>query len=310
MTRSSGRELVLPLAVESPFGLLATVRLLQRTPGNLVHRWSDGVYSTLLVAAGEARVVSVRDEGSVERPCLALAIHGEPPGDEAAAGFVAAVRWSLGLDAPAAPLEALRAVEPALGEVVDAMRGMRAPCFADLWETCLATVPFQQLSLDAGTAIHGRFVERLGRTLSAGSATWYAVPDARTVLEAPGATLREVGFSEAKVGTLRALARIELEGGLDTGRFRGLATGEARRELLALPGIGPWSADVILLRGLRRMDRFPVGDTGSARSLAAVVGEPRLTPARAAELAARFGANRGYLYYLLLGRRLREKGLV
>ena len=84
-----------------------------------------------------------------------------------------------------------------------------------------------------------------------------------------------------------------------------LPTAEAMVALQKLPGIGPWSAGLILLRGLRRMDVFPAGDSGAARSLTALHDLPeKLTPREADEIATRFGELRGYLYFLALGNRM------
>ena len=76
-------------------------------------------------------------------------------------------------------------------------------------------------------------------------------------------------------------------------------------ELQRLPGIGPWSAGLIMLRGLRRLDIFPAGDTGAAKSLTALLELPvKLKPAEAVAFADRFEEQRGYLYFLCLGSRL------
>jgi DNA-3-methyladenine glycosylase II len=85
----------------------------------------------------------------------------------------------------------------------------------------------------------------------------------------------------------------------------------ALAELQTLPGIGPWSAGLVLLRGLRRMDVFPAGDVGAARNLPALLGlSEGWSPADASAFAARFGDRRGYLYFLGLGAQLLSRGLI
>ena len=62
---------------------------------------------------------------------------------------------------------------------------------------------------------------------------------------------------------------------------------------------------MIALRGMRRLDVFPGGDSGAARSLTALLGsQQKLAPADAVQFADRLGNQRGYLYYLLLGSRM------
>jgi 3-methyladenine DNA glycosylase/8-oxoguanine DNA glycosylase len=74
--------------------------------------------------------------------------------------------------------------------------------------------------------------------------------------------------------------------------------------LRALPGIGPWSAQLILLRGLGRLGNFPAGDSGALRGLREVFSAAPDPGEAAAEALERLGDWRGYLYFMLLGRRL------
>jgi DNA-3-methyladenine glycosylase II len=202
-------------------------------------------------------------------------------------------------------------MEPRFGGVAAALRGFRPPCFPTLFETCASVLPFQQLSLDAGTAIVGRLVERFGPSLTLPHQSRFAFPPAEAIADASPEALRAVGLSRAKGASLQALARLTLDGTLEVERLRALPTAAALETLRALPGIGPWSASLILLRGLRRMDVFPEGDVGAARNLTALLGLPNLlTPAETSAFAARFGDRRGYLYFLCLGGQLLSRGLV
>ena len=97
------------------------------------------------------------------------------------------------------------------------------------------------------------------------------------------AALRDVG-EPAKAVALQALARHALAGDMNAAHYPApLPTGVALKELEALPGSVPWSAGLILLRGLRRMDVCPAGDVGAARNLpsssASLLHGPRQTRA-------------------------------
>jgi DNA-3-methyladenine glycosylase II len=78
--------------------------------------------------------------------------------------------------------------------------------------------------------------------------------------------------------------------------------------LVALSGIGPWSASVILLRGLGRLDVFPPGDVGAVRGLTRLMGLP--DGPSLDRIVERFGDRKGYLYFFSLGKALLVKGLV
>lgn len=298
-------DFIRSLPTSDPFNLEATVRLLQRRPTNRVDRWQDGRYLRAFQTAEGVRLAAVANAGTIDAPDLRLEFLTGTVSDQTVTDVTARVRWMLGLDAPPPPTAWLVEMEPSFAAVAAALQGFRPPCFPSLFETCARVIPFQQLSLDAGTAIVGRLVERAGASLTLHEQSWFAFPSPETIAEAPLTLLRETGLSRTKAMALQTLARLALAGELDTARLQALPTDAALAQLRILPGIGPWSAGLILLRGLRRMDVFPTGDVGAARNLTALLGPSApLTPAEATAFAARFGARRGYLYFLSLGSQL------
>ena len=288
-----------------PFSLEATVRLLQRRPANRIDRWVDGEYRRAIQTPEGMRLILVRDAGTIDAPDLTLEVLGGPVGDASMDRIMAMVRWMLGLDADVPPVDWLAEREPLLVPTLDRLGGFRPPAFPDLFATCLAVLPYQQLSLDAGTAIMGRLVGQYGPRISHEGEDYFDFPSADLIAGASESDLVGVGLSRAKAVALQRLAGRALAGDLDRSRYDVLSTVDAMAELQTLPGIGPWSASVLALRGMRRLDAFPGGDTGAAKSLTALLGATsKLTPADAVAFAERLGDQRGYLYYLLLGSRM------
>lgn len=299
------------LPVTAPYNLQATVRLLQRRPTNRVDRWEAGGYRRAMPTSHGPRLLHLANHGTVQLPDLRLQVLGGDTSPETLGDLIATVRWMLGLDAPPVPEAEVAAREPQLGPVLLAMSGFRTPCFPTLFETCASVLPFQQLSLDAGTAIVGRIVERFGVQMMLDGTHWYSFPAPEVIAEADPDRLRATGLSRSKVAALQGLARMIADGSLSSEHLRALPTPDAIAALKALPGIGPWSANLILLRGFRRLDVFPEGDVGAARNLTALLDPPvPFTAADASAFAARFGDQRGYLYFLGLGNQLHARGLL
>lgn len=293
-----------PLPVRDDFNLEATVRLLQRRAANRVDRWESGGYLRAFLALEGTKRVRVTNAGTVAEPDVRLEILNGRVAPETATFLKGTVRRMLGMDVPAAPTAQLIEMEPRLAPVATALHGFRPPCFPTLFETFAAVIPFQQLSLDAGTAIVGRLVEAFG-TAHPDERWWFTFPTPEAVAAGSPKALRATGLSRAKVASLQALARLGSDGTLAAMELDQRSSDDARAALRGLPGIGPWSAGLVLLRGLRRMDVFPAGDVGAARSLTALLELPSpLTPAQASAIAGRFGDRRGYLYFLCLGSQL------
>jgi DNA-3-methyladenine glycosylase II len=123
----------------------------------------------------------------------------------------------------------------------------------ELYGALLRSITGQQLSVKAAAAIWGRFVARYGgRT-----------PGPEDVLaDDPEAMRAAAGLSRAKVASLRSLAEHILAGELELDRLDALPDGEVERELVAVKGIGPWTAHMFLMFTLHRPDVLPVGDQG------------------------------------------------
>ena len=115
-------------------------------------------------------------------------------------------------------------------------------------ETLVLLILEQQVSLASARAAYDRLEQRLGGISTAG------------ILGSSDAALRADGFSRQKARYVRALSTAVEDGSLDLPAIATLDDDGVRAALVALPGIGPWTADVYLLSALRRPDVWPVGD--------------------------------------------------
>jgi len=176
---------------------------------------------------------------------------------------VARCRRLLDLDAdPLAVDEALRA-DALLRDSVARLPGIRVPGAVDGFELAVRAILGQQVSVTAARTFAGRLVERCGKplTVARGSLT-HAFPDAATVADAD---LDGLGLTGGRVCTLRALAHAVADAGLVIDPIAD--RDDVRRRLLALPGVGPWTADYVAMRALGDPDAFPATDLVIARAV-------------------------------------------
>ncbi len=184
------------------------------------------------------------------------------PGDRPAA--VAACRRLLDLDTDPAPVDGALGADPALAPLVAATPGRRAPVHVDAHELAFRAVLGQQVSLAAARRLAGRLAEICGVPLGrpAGGLT-VAFPTAAAVAEAD---LDLLGMPGARRTTLRTLAAALAGGLIDLAP--GADAAAAEEALLAVRGIGPWTAAYVRMRGLGDPDVFLPGDVGVRRALA------------------------------------------
>jgi len=295
------------LATRAPFHLEATVRVLQRRPTNRVDVWEGGCYRRVIGTDEGPLLAAVVDRGTVAAPDLRCTLHGAHSAS-ARRTAVRTLRRVLGLDLDPVALRRVAEREPAMRATARALRGLRPPRFTGLFEAFASVVPYQQVSIDAGIAVLGRTIERFGETLVHEDKRHYAFPTPAAIARAQPRALHACGLSAQKARTLQAIARAIDSGALEESELDALSSEAASARLVALRGVGPWTAGLVLLRGLGRLDVFPPGDVGAARGLSALLGTTSTQEIDAT--IERFGPLRGYLYFCALGGRLLARGLI
>jgi AraC family transcriptional regulator of adaptative response / DNA-3-methyladenine glycosylase II len=253
----------LRLSCREPFDGAALLRFLEvrAVPG--LEEVSAGTYRRALTLAHGSGIVELTPEPGAVRCVLRL----DDLRDLATA--VARCRRLLDLDAdPLAIAEALRNDE-VIGGLVRARPGLRVPGCVDGDELALRTVLGQRASLPAARTQAARLVQTLGTTLNQplGTVT-HLFPGAAVLAEADLRALARLGPRRAALQTLAARlasGEVRIDAGSDPS--------EALTRLLAIPGIGPWTAAYVAMRGFHDPDAFPHGDAGLRRALKAM-GRP------------------------------------
>ena len=295
------------LSAKGPLHLEATVRVLQRRPASRVDLWEESCYLRVLEGGGALRLVEVRNHGTLASPDLRLRLRaGEPLASDA--GVASTLRMMLGLDVDPRGLARVAKLLPSLQDTTRALRGMRPPRFASLFEAFASVIPFQQVSLDAGVAVLSRLVERFGPSLEHQGRRYHAFPSPEMIAAARLPTLRACGLSAQKAESVRAIARAIATGTLSERALAEQSTADALRTLTELPGIGPWSANLVLLRGLGRLEVFPPGDRGTMTALQRML--QLRSPRELGAVVEKLGGERGLLYFCVLGSKLLERGLI
>ncbi len=289
------------LRVRPPFRLDLTVAVLRRFSTNVVDVTSqDGTYRRALSGFTEAAVVAVRQRDAGE---LVVRIDCGPGDEERTFALVPRM---LGTERDLATFERGAESIPWLRDLARRMRGVKPPRYATLWEACVNAVVFQQVSLHAATAILRRVILEIGEPIERDGIALRAFPTIEALLEAPDDVLRRAGLSVNKIATLRRVATALQSGSLDEVMLEERSSTEASAVLCGIKGIGPWTAAVVLLRGLGRLDVFPANDSGVARGLASLAGGA----VDIDDTFTRLGDQRGMLYFHLLLARLETSGEV
>jgi len=222
------------------------------------------------------------------------------PSAEAAAHSVLARLLGLDLDLSGFYARANR--DGLLEKLADRYRGLKPPRFPTVFECLLNAVSCQQLSIAAGLTI----LSRLAAAAGASVRDLHAFPSPTDVVGLPRSTLRSLGFSERKAETILELSGAAAAGELERNTFEQLDDAAVIDALVRRRGIGRWSADYVLLRGLGRLHVFPASDVGALNGLRSfLVAWGRSADPRAALDA--WAPDTGIVYFHLLLRGLEER---
>lgn len=243
-------EVVLRLAYRPPYDwnhlrdFLATRAL----PG--VERVDARGYARSVACAGGHAFISVAPVP--DRDALQLRVTGAAP--QALLQIASTARRVFDLAADPARINQELAKDNLIGSLVRSRPGLRIPGAWEPFECAVRAVLGQQVSVAAGRTFAARLVERAGRTITGGGeALTHLFP---TPAQVVSASLAGLGLTQARAAALQALAGAVLDGRVDFGA----SAAELMAALSGLPGIGPWTAQYVLLRALGEPDALPSGD--------------------------------------------------
>ena len=264
-----------PLCPDNLWGHLVATAV----PGT--EEWRDGAYRrTVRLPGGPGVLVLPPPEGGVVPGELHLSV----PDDEAAA--VALARRVLDLDADPVAVDTTLRADPVLRPLVDAAPGRRVPGCPSADEFAVRAVLGQQVSTAAARTHAARLVRGFGTPLPeplAGGTLTHLFP---TPHQLTALTDDDLGMPASRKRTLRGLVAALADGSVD------LAADDARAQLGALRGIGPWTVDSVAMRALGDPDAFLPSDLG-IRVAAKELGLPE----RDRDLVVRAEAWRPYRAY-------------
>jgi DNA-3-methyladenine glycosylase II len=167
---------------------------------------------------------------------------------------------------------ALREADPVLRDVIDdigtgGLQDFRHYLPSDSYATLIRAIAGQQLSNAAAASIYNKLLGRYGGR---------APTPAEILADDPEELRVAAGLSHAKVKYLRSLAEHVLDGSLDLDRLDDLPDEEVIAELVAVKGLGLWSAQMFLIIHLQRPDVLPAGDLGIRKAIMNLYGLPAL----------------------------------
>jgi DNA-3-methyladenine glycosylase II len=257
------------LKPERPYSLARTAARLIRFTQVVDQIDDDDRYSRCLHLAGKPTLLSVVQSGSAARAMLHVTLQGDAVADPAARdGAERFVRRSLGAGCKLRHFYKAFGDDPLLAASIRANRGMSLCGGATLFEAMLTSILAQQVNLIFAYSIYQALTLRYGERMEVDGKGFIAFPTAERIARVRESTLRNFKLSGAKAGAISRIAKGFATGELEEKELDALADEEVIERLVAYKGIGRWTAETSMMRGLCRVDIFPAGDLGVIKKIA------------------------------------------
>ncbi|MGH3096754.1 MAG: DNA-3-methyladenine glycosylase family protein [Streptosporangiales bacterium] len=285
---------VFTLTPRGPFSLSASVRFLEgfapaRYRGGAA---GEGLGQPLRLAfpvEGDWRTAGVsvtqRDDGTVvttcEKPC--------PPGVREQLARI------LSLDIDGSGFAAVGERDPVVARLAERYPGLRPVCFHSPYEAACWAVIGHRIRIIQAAGIKERIARDHGERRLVNGVELFAFPGPEALL----AALDGIDLPPVKLERLRGIATAALDGRLEAARLRNMAEPDAQAELQRLDGVGPFSSELILVRGAGAPDVFPATERRLRESMVELYDLADASPQRLAEVAARWSPYRSWVGVLI-----------
>jgi DNA-3-methyladenine glycosylase II len=308
-SRPPVRKIVFQIKPVPPFRLDLTVWALRRHPHNQVDRWDGRTYRRILLVDEQPLEAAVTQTGTAEAPLLRVEVSNSQPRWEWASIIADLLVKMLGLHLDLAPFYRLAEQDDRLRPLAQRWRGLKPPQFSSVFEALVNAIACRPRSLTRGIHLLNRLAATHGPAWPGEGESWPGSPRPADLADLAPEALRDLGFSRNKGAALIDLARCFKNCSSNLENSGELRTSEAMARLRAFKGVGRWSAEYVLLRGLGRWSVFPGDDVGARRSLQAWLrlSEPPDYQSVRRHLAPCHPYG-GLIYFHLLLNRLAEEG--
>jgi DNA-3-methyladenine glycosylase II len=182
------------------------------------------------------------------------------------------------------------------------LEGLKVPTTLTVYEALIDSIIEQQISLNVAHTLQNRLIKAVGTRLHDGISAWYCYPTPGILAATRPEVFRECGMSTRKGEYIREISAAVVSGDLDVENFRGYHnTEKIVEEMVKIRGIGKWTAELTILRGIHKLDAFPADDVALRRIIAGFYKDGQnITAGEAREIAGEWGRYKGIAAFYLV----------
>jgi len=252
---------------------------------------------------GNLVLVKLTSNGTIEQPKLIVELKSNnpiTPKSKQTAEETIRLIFNLGFDLCSFYKEVKN--DPAMHQITQQLYGLKNPTTPTVFESLVDSIVEQQISIKVAHTIEQRLAKKFGETLTIDGNTYFAYPPPQNIAGASISEIQQVGLSMRKAEYIHGAAQLIVDGKLDLEQMKNEKNPERIiAELDEIKGIGVWTAELTMLRGMQKLDALPADDFGIRRVISRYYcsGRP-IKAAEAREIATAWGRWKGLAAYYLI----------
>ena len=268
-----------------------------------VRCFADGVFSQALRINGCLVLAKVAPKGSVDKPKLLVElISNQPIAAQIKQKTKELIEYIFNLNFDLKAIYRQTQTDPVMAKITRRLCGFKYPTTATAFESLVDSIVEQQISIKIARTIEERLAMRFGDKLEINGACYYAFPAPENMVAASISDIRTCGLSQRKAEYIYGAAKAITDGTLDLEAMKNNPDITAViAELDALKGIGVWTAELTIYRGMQRLDVLPADDFGIRRVISHYYcGDKPIKAPEAREVAKPWNGWQGLAAFYLL----------
>jgi DNA-3-methyladenine glycosylase II len=268
-----------------------------------IRTYTNGQFTQVLTLNGKLTMVKLGAAGTIEQPKITVELKSNSPialQDRQKAEEAVKFIFNLGFDLSVFYSEVKN--DQTMYYITQQLYGLKNPTTATVYEALVDSIVEQQISIKVAHTLEERLVKKFGEVLTLDGESFYAYPTPQNVACASLEEIRNCGLSQRKAEYIQEAAKLIVNGKLD---LEHLKSRRSPDEIIAvldeIRGIGIWTAELTMLRGMQKLDALPADDFGIRRVISRYYcgGKP-IKAAEAREIAKSWGKWKGLAAFYLI----------
>lgn len=288
----------LTLTPKAPFNFDLIASLYSRFPTQCVDLYSRSLYERALRIRDQIYLVKVKSIGSVSQPKLSVEVL---PDTTHKAELEEKLLWMLGADDDLSKFYQSALKDKKFDPIIRDLYGLRPPKTPTVFEALIIAITEQQIALPVAISVRKRLVEKYGDSLTINGQKYYAFPTPETLAKAKPEEIRQLKFTSRKAEYIVGVAQKVVSGEINLESMRNWPIEKVLETLTKIRGIGPWTVEYMMCRGMGRYEALPASDIGLRASLTKYLDRrERVTEEEVRKFLKPFGQHQGYAAFYLI----------